>query len=480
MKKVIMLIFVSLFIAICSAPLIGLLLGYKNINVEKRPLATMPELIAEGELNTSYPKGIEDYLADHYAFRPQLVAADAVLNEFLFGESVNSQVIIGKEHWLFFLPTLKDYMKDDVLSDNEIYRMARTIDLQKEALKKTGVTFVFTVAPNKASIYPEYMPDRYLMVEEENNFEKLTKELDRIECTYLDLHSVLRNGQGQLYHKLDTHWNGTGAMMAYRSLMEEVSRVLPDFSYCEYSDADAEVRQTWEGDLSDMLYPALAIKDEQVFYDMPTEYTSARPIKSPEDLLIQTVCENGNADLLIFRDSFANALIPMLSNSFSTVTYSRAIPYDYRLLTENTDVVVFEIAERNLSNILISAPRISSYTVDAIPGIVQAQIETIMAVEESENETRIMGIAIPPDYDMQANYDIYLRLVGGGEEYTFVTFPIFEQEFFEGQEQRANVAFSLRMSHETLLPGEYSVEVIVCRNGQSVYAQCPDVLISVS
>lgn len=480
MKKVRQFLFILLYMGACTVPLFGMLLGYKNINTEKRPLAKPPVLFSAEGFNDSFPEDAEAYLADHFAFKPQLVTADAVMKKTIFGESVSTQVIVGKDGWLFFEPTLKDYLKVFVLSDNEIYRIAKTLELQKEYLARRDVEFIFTVAPNKASIYPEYMPDRYLSVGKLNNFEKLCRQLDAVSFTYLNLHRVLKSGDEQLYHKLDSHWNNLGALAVYRAIIGEVEKGSPELSFPDYADATYTPQKIWEGDLSQMLYPALSEKDDQMVYNIEKNYSSARPIRSPEELLINTTSEAGTADLLMFRDSFANALLPFISNSFTSVTYSRAIPYQYTLLTEDTDVVLFEIVERNIINIIQTAPVLPSYTVDAIPQATESPVDLHITIENTENGTRVVGTAKPENYDASQNYDIYLRLAGDAGDFTLVTFPIYETDYMSGSEDLSNVAFSARLDESSIPAGTYTVEVLVCGEGQPVSCKSPESTVVIS
>lgn len=479
MKKVRHFLFILIYIGACTVPLLGMLLGYKNINTEKRPLAATPVLFNAEGFNDNFPEDAEAYLSDHFAFKPQLVTADAILKKTLFGESVSDQVIIGKDGWLFFQPTLKDYLKVSVLSDNEIYRISKTLQLQKEYLKRRGISFVFAVAPNKASVYPEYMPDRYHTAGKQNNFEKLCVQFEKDGFSYLNLHTVLRGGETQLYHKLDSHWNNLGAMIAYRAMISEIVKADPELSLPDYSDATYTKQKIWDGDLSQMLYPALAEKDEQLVYDIGKTYSSARPIRSMEDLLINTSSETGSGELLMFRDSFANALIPFLSGGFAKATYSRAIPYEYTLLSENTDVVIFEIVERNLVNILQTAPILASYAVDPIQAK-PADIDLNILVQNESSGTRIMGTAIPENYDPDQNYDIYLKLTGDPGEFTFVTFPIYESDCLSDSSDKANVAFSARLDESSLPAGTYQVEVIVCGTGEPVSCKSPELTVVIS
>jgi hypothetical protein len=58
--------------------------------------------------------------------------------------------------------------------------------------------------------------------------------------------------------------------------------------------------------------------------------------------------ETGN--ILVFRDSFGNALYPFLAESYGGAVFSRKAPYSAALAEKyGADTVIIEIAERNLS-----------------------------------------------------------------------------------------------------------------------------------
>ena len=433
-----------------------MIFGYENVNAEKRELATPPALFTQSGVNAEFTRQFDDYFTDNFAFRSDMITMHARLSGGVFGESVSDQVIIGKDGWLFFTPTLNDYKKADTLSDNEIYRICRILQIQKDCLAAAGVDFIFTVAPNKASIYGEYMPDRYAVIGSQSNVEKLYAALNSAGFDYLDLHALLRAGGEALYHKLDTHWNNAGAMIAYNALLSRVRQTHPEFAYDTYEDRTPTLEYTWRGDLGGMLYPTADMRDAQYEYDIEQEYTSARKIRSLEDLTIQTTCESGQLDLLMLRDSFANALIPLVSNAFASVTYSRAVPYDYGFLTEDTDVVVLEIVERNLPDLVEKAPLMPAPQISLDAAVVPAELRMDATAEDEGDYLRIAGTALPQDYREDASYDIFVRIDTPQGPRTFVPFPT-----ADGQDTPyANAAFCMRIE-KSMMPDDMSVDIIL-------------------
>lgn len=461
MKKLINIIFIAVFFAICAAPLAGLVLGHKNVNAEKREMAKAPVLVSNGEFNVEFTRQFDDYFTDNFAFRPDLVTLYATLNSALFEESISEQVITGKQGWLFFVPTLNDYQKKDVLSDNEIYRIVRTLEIQRDALAAQGVGFVFAVAPNKSSIYGQYMPERYAILGEVSNAEKLYAAFEKRGFKAVDLFKMLRGSAVQVYHKLDTHWNNTGALMAYEALMASVQEQREAFVFPRYLSLPYKEEAVWSGDLSAMLYPTAGLRDIQQNYSIEKQYKTARPMLSLEDMTIDAYCETGSLDALMFRDSFANALIPVMSNAFATITYSRAVPYDYSLMDEETDIVILEIVERNIPNLLKSAPLLTAPQITLAPRSEPGEMDCIVRTEDMGERIRISGIVTPPNYQAGKNYDIFVRLAGQTADAVFVPFPILDASLFDHEQTISNQAFTMLVDKQDLPEDEYAIELII-------------------
>ena len=155
--------------------------------------------------------------------------------------------------------------------------------------------------------------------------------------------------------------------MLFRSqeFLDQAGRLLGKSLSIPQQETPATERADWSGDLAVMLYPSGSDLDLQQYYEYEPGFRYTRPIKSLEDLLITTQGP-GEYSLLMFRDSFANALIPMLSEAFASAAYSRSIPYDYALLERiQPDLVVLEIVERNLPDWLTTPPRMPALSFTA-------------------------------------------------------------------------------------------------------------------
>jgi hypothetical protein len=335
-------------------PLGGALFNVSTPNYNPTPLPTMPNVVNNQKINQSFFSEFDNYFTLQFPFRTYLISAYNKVNEFVFKESKNEKVIIGEEGYYFFNETLDDYFKVNTLSAFELSRVNQVLAIQKEYLDNKGIQSYFVVVPNKATIYPEYMPSHLQPKGETSNLEQLST-LD-LSMPFVELKDSLLSykniSEVPLYHQKDSHWNNVGAVWGYTKILEKIQK-----EPLALLEANFTSERDWKSDLARMLYPSTISLETQYYYPLPNEFTFTRAIRTFEDVEIETINSTQQGSLFVFRDSFANALIPFLSESFFGVHYSRAFPYDYQKVDEfNPDAVVIEIAERNINWLLQQTP----------------------------------------------------------------------------------------------------------------------------
>lgn len=403
------------------------------VNAENRVLAQKPSFrTEENKLNVNFPAEFDAWFSDSFGLRSQLVTAYSKLTGKVFQVSTEKDVIIGKDDWLYFTPTIPDATGVRTLDDAEIRHIVYNMQMMQQYVEAHGAKFVFAPAPNKASIYPEHLPARYLQTGNENNLDALYQALSQTDFTVCDLRGALRNaaanGGRQLYHKTDTHWNGDGAMLGYQTLMQTLG--LDDFGF-----ADAERTETsdWDGDLWTMLSPAEKNPDQNAVYAIPQTYSYVGRMRSIDDMTIRTACESGSGSLLMFRDSFGRALIPLLGERFAECAFLRtnSLPLDM-LETEHPDYVVYELVERNLHHLLIHAPQMPAPAV-SLPAASPAPDSDAFRLEAETmgQYLHIYGLFDPAYADADAAY-----VTIGGQ--TYQAFLCCEQEALELDTHQAN------------------------------------------
>ena len=349
MKKIGSIIFCVIFFGLISIPLVFMpWTGYQL--TENRPPSPLPEVFTEEGLNLALPVEFGDYFMDRFAGRVWMVDAYSRLVGGIFGVSSNEKVIMGRDSWLFFYETVGDFDGTAALCDADMDKLTQyLLHLQHEA-EARGQVFIIAIAPNKNTVYGEFMPSRYIRTDQPTNLDRL---LLNEELNILDLHEVLLSVNERVYFKTDSHWNALGARFVAREIMnviEDETGIRADFNWEEFI---FEVEMI-TGDLARMLYPANPPREaDHVFEDSRQRFQTIGRFRTLDDMHITTESDGAPLRIAMYRDSFAESLIHYFSNAFSNAYYTRQTPPDMtRSEFLEADVVIFQIAERRISELL--------------------------------------------------------------------------------------------------------------------------------
>lgn len=342
--KTIRLIFVIFIIAACLVPSVLMLCGFKNANRENRPLAQLPKLIKDGKLNEDFTSGLDDYVEDRFALREYFVtafnAADiAVLNDFN-----GTNAVIGKHNHIFYAETVDDYLGINQLAEEQIDSIARYLSELQAELGEKGIRFAFMTAPNKATVYPEYMPSRLRPTDNPRNIDMLTSALKKMGVSCIDAKSVLVSAKEErtVYYEHDSHWNNFGAMLVCNAIAGE-------FGLEQYDARNYTTSRDRNGDLHNFVYPSTVYPEERIIYPEFHAYKSKRPINFDRDKELETTSEVNEITMLLYHDSFGRSMQPILSQSVGHLCMNSYFPYKLDYVEKfEPDIVIIELVERNL------------------------------------------------------------------------------------------------------------------------------------
>lgn len=346
-KKISSLFYCTTFFAVCLLPSLGMFLTEPESSSENRTLAEFPSVKTEEGINVEWLEQAGDYFQDHFVFRQELVTVNALLQGKVLGVSAASGVICGKDGWLYYKDSLADYLGTEQMSDRSLFNLAHSLCMMQEYLHQRGIRFLFTVAPNKNSLYGEYMPyyDQWKASEEKNLF-RLETYLEQEGVLYGDLYGVLSRQQEILYHKRDSHWNNKGAALGAEVLLDALGQ-----KHDSYEGVSCQIRTDFTGDLDQMLYPLAAEMEEEFYYDKEFTFTYVGEVESHFDPRITTINPGKTGNLVMYRDSFGNALLPFLADAYGHAYFTRGLPYQLREAElQGADTVIVECAERFLSD----------------------------------------------------------------------------------------------------------------------------------
>jgi alginate O-acetyltransferase complex protein AlgJ len=353
---------VAVFLALLWLPLLWSLTWRSAAisETERRELAPLPRVTGDVSDWQALPARLNAYYDDHMGLRDTLIRAHAYLKIRWLGASPSDRLVVGKQGWLYLgdrepvaqCRGIAQFTRSDLLRWKEVLVQWRN------ELAERGITFLVVFVPNKHSIYPEFLPRSLPRVSGNSQLSQLVRFLEkRSDLSVLDLRVPLEavKAQGRIYHKTDTHWNDLGAYAAYRAILRRLAEQVPALA----NSAPVPVRrQELEGPglgLARMVGLETLLSERYVFLHPARPRAAILPEERAdydERTRRQLPLEMGTGDpslprALMVRDSFANALIPYLSESFGRILYVWDRSIDPMLVErESPDVVIFEMVER--------------------------------------------------------------------------------------------------------------------------------------
>lgn len=303
-----------------------------------------------------------DTLSENFLWRKDLIKE---LNNFRFlaGDQVFPQAIIGTNGWMYLSgdKSIEDYQKKLRLNPKEMRGSVGGLALFNKELRKNGTRLIVMVAPDKHTIYPQYMPRQIPVLGEMSRMDQFMKFMqeNKNNIEVMDLRpALLKNSSSyQLYEKTDTHWNCLGAYYAYQEMMARISATYPETAAHPLTDFTIKVTGNRTRDISKMLGFQYREGGWKLNPKFKQNHLSVKNDKV-NNINIRTV-ENSRKDLptvMVFHDSFYIACF----NTFFEQHFSRTISIhsrlvnDYRQLIEKEkpDIIIIEAVERNIADVI--------------------------------------------------------------------------------------------------------------------------------
>ncbi|MCI9603982.1 MAG: hypothetical protein HFH19_07145 [Ruminococcus sp.] len=449
-KKRWYLIYIAAVLMLAAFPFVGMSVAASNETTENKELARFPRLRFDGTWNVRYLSQLGDYFEEHFAFRQELVAANALIRGRLLGVSASDQVLVGKDGWLYYTGTLDDYLGRNQMSEKGLANAVHNIGLMQQYVEDRGSRFLITIAPNKNSVYDSYMPSNYLR-SGENNHTRLTPLLKQAGIHYADLYEIFEESDECLYLQGDSHWNNKGALLVCRKLLDGLDREYDGSAYDSW-----EVRKEHTGDLAEMLYSVAAKPEDNVYYDRIPIYAYVNDVEDTEEDWIETINPNGQGRLLMFRDSFGNSMLPILANEFEYGYFSRLVPYNLGNLDKyHPEYVVVERVERRLS-FFAEQPPVMEGPVRVLEELRAAATDTTVSVREDGSWYVVEG-TLDSDYT-QKDSRVYVSVrPENGESVTYEAFLTSSRE----EEGWNDDGYQLYLRQASLPRGKVNLDIIL-------------------
>ncbi len=290
--------------------------------------------------------------------------------------AIYNGVLIGYDDYLFYKDTLNDFEGNGVLATSLYNKAVADLKERNDWVEAHGMKFYFVIAPNKNTVYPDYMPEDYTLASY-RRYDQFVELLSEAGITAVDLretmaNALIANPQENLYYKYDTHWNNHAGYHAYRTAMDLIDEDFPNVVIHDRSEYQINYVETYMKDLCWYTGNYDRVTDYGPVYTLKSGKTARLAWKSSavkygqyqfsyidsqgySDRLVyfQYINDNnvGAPNAYVMRDSYSIALVPFMKDSFYKSTYNWTWSFNQNdILNSEADVVMVVVAERNLRN----------------------------------------------------------------------------------------------------------------------------------
>jgi hypothetical protein len=392
--KILRNIFVFIFLAAITIPVINMDTKTRISMLERRALAGPPVFIIDGKTGAqklaALTGQIDAYITDRFAFRSQLVSLMNHINFFVLHKSHDKKLLVGKDKWLFYMDrSLGDeyanFKKTNLYTPQEMNKFLIDIKNVNSFCKENNIKFLFLIVPPTSSVYPEKYP--FPRPEGISRTEQILNALpsDIRERTIYPLDYLLSKKEKHtqpLYYNNGIHWNKLGVYYAYELIHEKLKADFPnipdvEFKFTPYMDpGEDNYALLWWGIKRFGNFKEL-MNVEPV--DGWSNHYSYVTLNSIQDSYINSVVGypskkgkygvvTANKDqslptAIVMRESYFTDLEPFTSLMFSNAEYIWTQPEKRSLgylmqLPEKPDIFIWEIGERGMEAIPMVGPGI--------------------------------------------------------------------------------------------------------------------------
>ena len=296
---------------------------------ENRYLAQRPKFSFENLLSGKFTADMEKYIDDQFPLRNSSISFKSRLQRKLGKKDING-VYLGNQ----------GYLIEKVLEQDFDYGgLQANIDaINSFTENRPDLDVKLLVAPTSGLILKDKLPKNATIFNQNKAFNMIEDQME--DLSFIDLREVLEKHKDEyIYYKTDHHWTSLGALYGYQAYMEKLGKtpvygeddlktVSEDFKGTLYSkvlDKSIEEDQVNILDLKDIDYKVKYNFDKEEsksIYNLEElekkdKYAVFLGGNHPE---LKIESETGSPEnILILKDSFANAFLPFLVGEYKNI-----------------------------------------------------------------------------------------------------------------------------------------------------------------
>ena len=363
------------FLAILALPaLVAVVGGGGNDSVtvrEQRQRAPWPAPPRSLAALKRLPVALQRWFDDRFGLREPLILLHNGAKA-MAGVAPSDKVVIGRDGWLFIEQSrLTDANRGALpFEHGEIERLLDHFLAFQARLQQSGIAYLQFTPPDKQSVHADKLPSRLRAVGP-SRYDTWRAAAAASPLNFIDIYPAIaasRDAGEYPYLQTDSHWNCRGAFVAYVEVMAALQR-FSSLPLRVLTPAEIEFERVSAREGRDLArnvvgIPALFPEGQDmrctVAAPLHVEYLDLETGRALSRRELDTaprasrVINHGfpaGARAIVVRDSYSNAMIDYLNQSFGEVVYLYRVPEppDADLIRAiDPDVVLYEHVERSL------------------------------------------------------------------------------------------------------------------------------------
>lgn len=327
---------------------------------ELRTAAPAPAIPKDGSQVFAFPRAFDAHWNDTFGLRDVLLRAHSMFCVFGLGVAPSRQHVLGRDRWIF---NRQDSILDNhrgiiPFTDGELENWRLRLERRAAECAKRGVHYLFTLCPDKPTIYPEFLPSNIRKIGPTRMDQLLEYLRTHSKVDVVDLRPALLDEKRKddpttddfVYYPLGTHWTTRGGLRAVNELLIALGTrfqgvqplALDRFIEGQPSEyGDTEARSMY---LVDQL-----TQREHLWAPRQPRH---QEIAVSRDLLRYRITEIDDPSLpraVVFHDSFGAYVERSLAEAFSHLEMVWSYDFDLRRIeASRPDIVIEMIVERAL------------------------------------------------------------------------------------------------------------------------------------
>ena len=328
MGTVFLVILMAVFIANIIIP------DKKNSDEENRVLQQLPSFSVSAYKEGRFESKIEDYASDQFIFRNGFIRLKTAADTALGGLESNG-----------VYRCRDNYLMEDITVPTKDVKESNTSALTAFKEANPDLKMYFLLAPNAANILSDKLPVAVSTANQNKYMDDFFETVESLGITPIEVRDTFKEAKKdtQLYYRTDHHWTTDGAYLAFGQV-DSVMELKNKVTYTDYA-----VKNDFRGTLAsksgfvngmdDAIKIYLPAEDSEgyensvIYYsDTKEKTTQFYQVDSLDTKDAYTVFGGSNhpmytvrtpldtdRHLLLIKDSYANSMVPFLSQCFSEI-----------------------------------------------------------------------------------------------------------------------------------------------------------------